>query len=284
MNAGVRGFAQEIETGDTEWSATLRLLLGRTFRLSGGASTRLQIGGFGRELSLDAESLPEAPTLIDQDIFTSYKADHRYGARIAQSFTVRPKRDLGLWGQISMNTNESLGDLDNAAVELALRELVGPLRLDLGVRAVRYFADDDRAEEVDRQRVSLRWAWERWTRRLGRWEIGGRANYDFRAKQYSGTLFLSRHFSAGRGLDVGHAGGQAFGSCRSSRPGSTPCAPSSTACAWRSWPPRASPGCGSIASGSRPTLTAPPCFCWSGSKRSGVDWRSSASAGRASSG
>jgi hypothetical protein len=217
LNASARGYAQEIEAGDTEWSATLRLSLGRTFRLNRLASTRLLLGGFGRELSLDAESVPETPSFIDQDIFTGYKADHRYGARIAQSFTVQPKRDLGFWAQVSVNTNEALGDLDNAAAEVALRELVGPLRLDLRFRAVRYFADENPLEEIDRQRVSVRWAWERWSRGLGRWELGGQANYDLNAGQYSGTLFLSRHFSAGRGLQDFRPAAADFRSLREER-------------------------------------------------------------------
>ena len=193
------GYVQQVDS--SEWSATVRGSLGRSFRHGESLSSRLQLSGFARELSLGGEMAAGRLAEIDQDVFTRYKDDHRAGLRLAHSLSYALYADMQLWSELSARSNESPGDIERAEVQVGLRQLVGDLRFDLRYRFARFFQDDDRSADFDRERVTLRAFWERWTVHAGRWEFGGALSYDVRGSELSGSLSLSRHFSGGRALE-----------------------------------------------------------------------------------
>jgi len=199
VSLDAKAFAQTIDS--MEWSARLSLAASRGVRWTDRTNSRFRIGAFARELSLDSAPTVDDSAVVDQDLFTDYKLSHGHGVDASFSTTHSLYRDFQLFSEVSVRTNESLGDLERSEAQVGFRQLFGGLRLDVRYRFARFFEDDDRSFDSDRERITLAGFWERWTPRLGRWEIGGAMSYDVSEEELSGRLEFSRHFSGGRGLD-----------------------------------------------------------------------------------
>jgi hypothetical protein len=66
-------------------------------------------------------------------------------------------------------------------------------------RYTRYFADDDRADAISRNRFRLAALWENRTQAGDRYEIGGALGYRTDRPDLTGLLFLTWHFDRARG-------------------------------------------------------------------------------------
>lgn len=193
-------YAQDLDGGPTEAAATLRGYAGRRFEVGRSWSHLPWLSVFARELTRGRGE--PVPSGLDQDVFTRYKSDHRRGLTLGEEVSVDPAADLRLDAALSVTSNEDL-DLtapDNVTLRVQAAGLLGPLRLDLGYRFSRYLADGDRRESVDRQRLQLDLAWERWRTGGPRWEVAAGLRYDVDTDDLSGLLGLRWHRGHGRGL------------------------------------------------------------------------------------
>ncbi len=193
-------YVQDLESGPTEYSATLRGTAGHRFDLSRSTFHRPWAVLFLRELSREGEA--PAPAELDQDVFTHYKSDHLRGLTLGESFGVDLAGDLRIDASASVTSNEGLDprDPDHLSFGVGLSALAGPLRVDLAGQLTRYLADGDRQSDVDRSRLELDLAWERWTADGHRWEVVAGLRHDFDTQDTSGLLGLRWHRGGRRRL------------------------------------------------------------------------------------
>jgi hypothetical protein len=192
-------YGQRLDDQGFEWSATVAGSVGWQNDLSEKTSQTFELSAFARHLTLDGEEARGAE--IDRDVFSPYKDDHPYGAEVAYRLAHRPWRDTRLAGELALTTNPEFNpfDPDHASLELNWRQLVGELVLEADYRLTRYFADDDRATAVNRNRFRLAALWENRTQAGDRYEIGGALGYRPDRPDLTGLLFLTWHFDRARG-------------------------------------------------------------------------------------
>ncbi len=132
-------------------------------------SHRPAIAIFGRQISEDDNGYQ--PGAVDLDVFTQYKSDHRYGLRISDRWVYQPCLDRRCWLRPSLSSNEDEWIPDNAAIQVGVDQLLGPLQLKLAYRLSGYFADDDRRQGAVQNVVYLDLMMERWHNRTRRSEL-----------------------------------------------------------------------------------------------------------------
>ena len=171
-----------------------------------------RLGLFVRHLSLgegEAGSLA-SPELLDQDVFTPYKATHRAGLRLSDQLRYRPTLDSELWVSALLATNEELDptDPDFFSLRAGYEQLWGSLRFGAEGRLAHFFDDDDRRRALDRSAIVLSAIWEggapplrrggspAWTQ-AGRFDAGIRLRIDDDG-EVSGSFSISFHLDHGR--------------------------------------------------------------------------------------
>ncbi len=194
---GVPGTGQ----GETEWAGLLRGTLSRNREI---ASTWRHVPRwtvFGRLMSMDGDEEYKADD-VDQDIFSSYKQEHRHGHSIGDTLYYRPWLDTIFFGGASAGSNEdfNLFSPDNLRFRAGWRQLWGPVQTDLQLRHTRYLEDDDRAREIDRTFVDLDVLLTHWNYCRDRFQLGLSGRLDADHGEWSGGLFLSWLMSEGRDL------------------------------------------------------------------------------------
>lgn len=175
-----------------------------------------RVSFFARDLSLD--TLP-AGEIVDQDVFTRYKGQHRHGLKLYETLRFRPWLDSEFWGRLMVSTNEDFDLLspDYAGGIIGYRQLVGSFWLEGDYRTFHYFADNDRRRDATRDALTLGAILESKSPRslaLGRLEIGVRVRYDFHNGDVSGWLALGAHLDNGRGFQDFWRGAGPFQSLR----------------------------------------------------------------------
>ncbi|CCK82286.1 hypothetical protein [Desulfobacula toluolica] len=156
---------------------------------------------FGRILSMDdANQYPNR--LVDRDIFTDYKNDHRAGATLSEYASYMPWLDT-VWflqGSISSNENMNLLQPDNMKMKIGWKQLLGNFQANLSYGHRYYFSDEDRSADIKRNTGTLELFWNHWTRDQQRLTLGLTLEQDLdnsdTAIEFSGVWF----FSKGRGL------------------------------------------------------------------------------------
>jgi hypothetical protein len=148
------------------------------------------------------------PGNVDQDIFTTYKAGHRYGLRIADTLFYRPWLDtiLSLYGKVVLNEDLNPFEPDNYGFEIRWRQLVGGLKTDLSYQENHYLSDRDRNEHTTTRRIKLGASLEKWLNLHKRLEAGFGLIWHLSINQFSGRLYLSIHFGKARGYRDFHYG------------------------------------------------------------------------------
>ena len=194
-------FAQRpTNNADLEWSAYLSASAVQNFTISPTTDHFLRAELFVRPLSLDDNPYPDG--LLDQDIFSRYKANHRYGLRLSDSWRHQPWLDTEWGASLGLSTNEDFNPLqpDYLQARLTWRQLLGDWQADLSYRVRRYFDDDDRRKASTEQRLYLALDWGYWTQRQQRWQVGFDWNYDLEENSSNWLLQLQWHGGEGRGL------------------------------------------------------------------------------------
>ena len=187
---------------DTKLAAAslFRLAASRRFDLGPGLSHLPSMSFFARLLSLDDERAREVNGRIDLDVFSSFKADHRHGLNLADTFTYQPWLDTTWLGTLNVVTNQDFNPLqpDHLTFQLEWRQLLGSLQLNSAYRFGYFFADDDRRQAIDRHTLILEANWEHWRPSRQRFEVEWRVRYDLRSGDMSFLLGFSWHTGAGR--------------------------------------------------------------------------------------
>ena len=184
---------------DSEWSlqgrGTVRQLIG----LSESALNLPSLSVFGRALSLDEED-PVLAGSLDQDVYTKYKAEHRYGLMLQDVFYYSPWLDTRMSAGASLTTNEDFDPMDPDSLGFAggLDQLFGPLELDLGYQLKRFFTDQDRRSESTRSSVLAGLILNVWPAEGSLVEISARIRQDLDDGETSGSVFLTWYECNGR--------------------------------------------------------------------------------------
>lgn len=157
--------------------------------------TSLQL--FGRYLSADD---PDNP--VDNDIYSTYQSDHRYGARLQAGLRGAPWLDSRWVAHTRLSSNEdfNLFDPDYAQIGADWRQYWRPLVLSAGYRHRYYLQDDDRSSNQHRPLLRLALA--------SRHGVGGgrllhvdtRLDYDVDRDEFSFQLGFNWDFTRGRSL------------------------------------------------------------------------------------
>ena len=180
------------------WLAGGRLRLSRKRQINELWSRRPTVTAHARFLSEDQDNF--APGDIDQDVFTPYKQDHRYGLRFSDKFVRQCCLDRRAWFRPYLATNEDQLVPDNLGFETGTDQLIGPLQLNLSYRFTRYLADNDRELSSIQNVVSLDAVLERWHSYRRRSEIQFSIKHDVDDDEGTSLSFnIVNFFNHGRG-------------------------------------------------------------------------------------
>jgi hypothetical protein len=187
--------------GTMEWAATIKGGVSQLREIDPKTWHRPALSLFGRILSRPDSGHYE-PRALDQDIFTQYKNDHRYGAILAESLLHRPWLDTLWHGTISLSSNELDDRLtpDHLGVLFGWKQLLGDFLVNATYRITGYFDDRDRAGSSFRNSVATEFTYKRWLENLDRLEITTKIAWHFEANELTAHIGLSWHFDHGRGF------------------------------------------------------------------------------------
>ena len=147
-------------SGETEWATYGRASVSQSQKLHPQVGNTWTASMFGRLLSLDRGEYLSGNT--DQDIFTSYKSDHRFGVRLTDSLSYRPWMDTRLWAQGTLASNQNFHTLDFLSVRGGMDQLLGPVELTGAYRVLRFLNDQDRNRASTSQLLYLDATLESW--------------------------------------------------------------------------------------------------------------------------
>ncbi|HEY4542739.1 MAG TPA: hypothetical protein VIG66_10250 [Noviherbaspirillum sp.] len=213
LTASLRGFAQDTSEGlGTSLTATAALSQQRV--LSSTLSHRPQITLTARTMNL---SRVADQRRVDTDVFSEYRKEHNRALILGDTLSWRPWRDTHVAAGISVTTNPDfkLSRVDNHQATLQWRQLIGPLVVEGGARAIRYWADKDRQRPSTRRELHLGAVAERWLAPGKRLEVRGSLRRDLDTSSTWGGVEVSWHWGPGRRLRDFSAGEQDFGAIRS---------------------------------------------------------------------
>jgi len=149
---------------------------------------------------------------VDQDIFTTYRTEHRYGLRIADKIFYRPWLDsiLTLYGKVTLN--EDLNPLrpDNMGFDIRWKQLIRATQTTLYYQETHYLPDNDRDEYTITRRLGLGASIEKWLDLNRRIEAGFRLIWHLNVDEFSGRLYLTIHLGKARGYRDFRYGEMAF--------------------------------------------------------------------------
>ena len=156
---------------------------------------------FGRVLSMNDQN--EYPTyLVDRDIFSSYKNDHKAGITISDYAGYKPWLDTEWFLQGSINSNEDLNlfNPDNIKMQIGWKQLLGNLQANLKYEQRYYFSDSDRQSDVTRNIINLELSWNQWMLDQQRFKLALDLEQDLDDSENAVLFSVSWFFSNGRGL------------------------------------------------------------------------------------
>ncbi|MFC7737635.1 hypothetical protein ACFQX4_17740 [Roseomonas sp. GCM10028921] len=194
-------FGQALSGHGTAWSGTLSGGLRWENEIDEKTRQFATVSGFVR--ALGGLSADQARVLYpDPDIFTRYKEQHRQGLRLSYALRHQPWLDTVWTLGASVVSNEDLNLLrpDHIALTAEWAQLLGPAVIEAGVTHTRYFSDPDRAMPRNDTLLRVGLLREGWLPSGQRWEIGATAGYRTLAREWTGMLFFTWHFSTGRGF------------------------------------------------------------------------------------
>jgi hypothetical protein len=182
---------------DTEAALHTALDIGPRLELNRKLELHPFAGLFAHYLTLNPSKVATF-NYVDQDLFTQYRYQHRYGWVLGSELEYRPWLDTLLRGYVDAASNENLSP-DYWGVRLAWYQLLGPMRTEIAYRWTQFLADADRFQSFSRQGVWAGLYLEHWINGKNRIEIGGQYRYDWPKSGNSYFLVLSWDFGQGRG-------------------------------------------------------------------------------------
>ncbi len=171
--------------------------ISRTQRINQYVYRTPRIQMFGRYLSEEQDGWSSG--VLDQDVFTRYKADHRYGLRISDQWVYQNCIDRRFWMRPLLITNPDQIVPDNLGVYFGIDQMLGPVQLRWGYRLTGYFADNDRSNAVVQNLLDFDAMLETWQSRNWRTEARFSIRHDIGNGGTSILFSLKRFFNQGRG-------------------------------------------------------------------------------------
>jgi hypothetical protein len=192
----------------SEWEASLQTsaFVNRRWAISPRMDHTPFAGGFARYLTLD-DGEARGFDYIDQDLFSYYRYQHRWGLLLGDQLQYRPWLDTEWNATVSLTSNEdfNLFRPDHWGMRLAWLQLLGPARVEAAYQFKHFFEDSDRNKASYRHAVSLEVAGEHWIRGRHRIEAGLLVRHDWPDEDNSFFLTIAWHFSNGRGYRDYHS-------------------------------------------------------------------------------
>lgn len=160
---------------------------------------------FARELTGNlASKMPQAyrEGRIDQDIYTPYRDQHRFGGEISDQLVYRPWLDTQLFARAGVVSNPDLNFArpDHLSFSGGIQQLFGPAWGQLQLNQSRYFADADRGSAQTSRSLAFRFGAEVWHGPLHRLELGFTLNRSITDGNTMAGLTLTWHGGNGRGF------------------------------------------------------------------------------------
>lgn len=154
---------------------------------------------YARYLSMNNNMYPAGR--VDQDIFTSFKSQHRVGLILTDALTYQPWLDTQFWLRGALNTNEDLNLFrpDHVYMRLGWRQLIGCVDFETTYRITRYFADSNRSQAVTQHLIDLDLVHDVWAfdRHLG--ESGVYVQHDIIRHATTAGVSFTLYLDNGRG-------------------------------------------------------------------------------------
>ncbi len=200
-SAQIKSYWQQPDSqkGQLEWANYLDATVYRVYRLTPKSYHIPRFTLFARTMSLRFN--PYQRGLLDQDIFTEYKAQHRYGWQFADSYTYQPWLDTAWTVRGWLKSNDAWRDrlLDVAGLSVRWRQMLGDGELALTLSQRYFFSDDERSNRFSSTTLSLQSEWGEWSDGWNLWQLQGAINYQLQEGDFSFMLQLSWHGLQGRG-------------------------------------------------------------------------------------
>ncbi|MDX8405488.1 MAG: hypothetical protein R8K50_04980, partial [Mariprofundus sp.] len=204
INLDAALYGQHIRSGSVAsgngWSAYLKGSLSQKRDIDPKSYHVPRLSLFGRYLSLQAPA-NGVPGLVDQDIYTRYKATHRYGLTLADNYYYRPWLDT-LWkagGSLMSNQDFNIIRADHIAIKAGWQQLLGSVQLGVNYQMNHYFSDNLRQRSANQRTWLLDASWHQWGDQQDRLELGLQLRHDSDTGNITGMLNLIWHDSNGRG-------------------------------------------------------------------------------------
>ncbi len=189
---------QTLATGNSgnEWIVNARAQASLFIPLGLKAQHTPSLTVFGRLMSMDRNQDYQNEAL-DRDVFSRYKAQHKTGLGLADSFSYSPWLDTEWYGRIAVNSNEDFNLLrpDNIDSRIGWQQLIGDAELDASYRRQRFMQDDDRSKGQNRRALEVKINWTSWLSSRQRMQLGLQINHDIDRDENSFVFSLQLHAS-----------------------------------------------------------------------------------------
>ena len=150
---------------------------------------------FAHYLSLDPETAAQYD-YIDQDLYTLFREEHRWGGILGNRLEYRPWLDTYLKAGLALKSNEDFG-LDDWGMRFSWTQLVGAFRGEVAYQFQSFLEDSDRSSDAFRQGVSAGLYYEHWFSGRHRMEIGMQCRHDW--PDAGNSYFLALRWDLGNG-------------------------------------------------------------------------------------
>ncbi len=195
------GQTQDTENSTAgEWSMFASATSRWTWYSDNNLRHRINLTGFMRALSLSELSDGQA---IDDDIFSTYKAEHRQGWRLSHELIYLPWADSQFKSRLSTTTNNfsDITSLDNYSARLSWAQFYRDAAIEAGWRWRYFKADEDREANQTRTNLFASLQWHLWETHGELWQLRAGFDRDTTNRRNSFSLSLSWNDTNGTGYD-----------------------------------------------------------------------------------
>ena len=189
---------ESVGSGKLEWLGELSGTVLQVREIGPKSFHTPSLSMFGRSLSMETDEYESGR--VDQDIFTSYKADHKSGIRIADTFTYRPWLDT-IWfagGTITSNNWGNMFPPDHLLLRTGWKQLIGDVQLNAQYHYTQYFSDSDRHDASHQHLLGLELSYNTWFSNQHRLETALNIYQRLDSGETTGTISFSWHLGNGR--------------------------------------------------------------------------------------
>ena len=188
-------------SGSPEWATAVQGSLYQQREMTPLTWHRPAVSMFGRLLSRSSLGRNDIRRL-DQDVFTSYKAEHLNGIAVSDSIIHRPWLDALFQASLTLASNELEDYLtpDHLAIAMEWKQLLGAFQANANLRSALYFPDKDRNSATSRNKLGIELIYNRWLDNLDRLELNAGMDLHLESSDLTGMFSLTWHFGNGRGL------------------------------------------------------------------------------------